>query len=241
MIYFFSYGDEKFNNTKQRLELEAKRSGFFNEVKIYGREDLDKDFIERTKPYIDIRGGFWMWKSYFLKQTLDRMSHNDYCVYIDAGCTVNPLGKERFFEYLYLLKDDSGILSFRMDGLDEEHWTVEKIFEYFQIDKDSEIRKTGQIMATMIIFRKCERTIKLINDFYKIALENPILFSDAFNMSGNCETFRDNRYDQSIFSVMRKKYGSVEILDETYAESSDVWRNLYFEKKIPFLATRIRN
>ena len=96
-------------------------------------------------------------------------------------------------------------------------------------------------MATMVIFRKCERTIKLLNDFYGLALEKPILFSDTFNYSGNSERFRDNRYDQSIFSVMRKKYGSVEIIDETYADSMDGWNKLYFETRIPFLATRIRN
>ena len=241
MIYFFTYGDEKFANTKKRIESEALNSGFFDEVKIYSREDLDKDFIERTKPYIDIRGGFWMWKAFLMKKTIDRMQMDDICVYIDAGCTVNPNGKQRFLEYLDLIKDESGILSFRLDGFDEDQWTTEKIFENFEIEVDSEIRKSGHIMSTMIIFRKCERTIKLLNDFYGLALEKPVLFSDTFNYFGNSETFKDNRYDQSIFSVMRKKYGSVEIIDETYADTTEGWNNLYLVKKIPFLATRIRN
>jgi hypothetical protein len=96
-------------------------------------------------------------------------------------------------------------------------------------------------MATMIIFRKCDKSLKIINDFYNLSLDDTVLFSDEFNKVGNCERFIDNRYDQSIFSVLRKKYETVEIVDETWAPDNNGWNNLYYVKKIPFLATRIRS
>jgi len=241
-VFFFTYGDDKFANTKKRIENEAINSKFFNEIKIYGREDIDNFFLEKTKPYIDIRGGFWLWKALFLKQTIDKMNENDYCIYLDAGCTINPNGSDRLKEYLEIIdRHESGVLSFRMDGLDEEQYTTEKVFNHFNIDIDSPIRKSGQIMATMIIFRKCDKSIKIINELYNLALNNTVLFSDEFNAVGNCERFIDNRCDQSIFSVLRKKYETAEIVDETWAPDNNGWNNLYYVKKIPFLATRIRS
>ena len=95
-------------------------------------------------------------------------------------------------------------------------------------------------MATILIMRKCEKSISLVNEYYNLALSNPKLFSDDYNKEGNCGRFIDNRHDQSLLSVLRKKHGSVEILDETYADTIDGWNNLIYIKKIPFLATRIR-
>ena len=97
MIYFFSYGDDKYKNSKDRIRNEA-RSFIFDKVDIYGREDIPFEFIEKTKPYIDMPrgGGYWLRKPFFLKKTFDMMNDGDICVYADAGCTINPNGLDRF-------------------------------------------------------------------------------------------------------------------------------------------------
>ncbi len=240
-IYFFSYGDDKYKNSKIRIEQEAKNFGLFNYIGIYGPENIDTEFLEKTKPWIDMpRGrGYWLWKSCFLKKTFELMNDGDYCVYCDAGCTINPYGQNRFKEYLELI-DNKGILSFRMDGLDEEQYTSEAIFKHFEVENDEILRKSGQIMATILIMKKCEESIKLINEYYELAINHTHLFSDI-NIEGNCNRFVDFRHDQSVLSVMRKKYGSIEIVDETWAPDMNGWNNLIYNKKIPFLATRIRN
>lgn len=242
MIYFFSYGDNKYANSKLRIEKESKRFGVFDHINIYDPRDIDNEFLTKTSPWINTPrgGGLWLWKSYFLKQTFDKMNINDYCVYADAGCTINPYGSNRFKDYLKMI-DESGVLSFRMDGLDEEQYTTEEIFKHFDIEINSQVRKSGQIMATILILKKNERSIDLVNRYYDLAINNSSLFSDINNSIGNCDRFIDNRHDQSVLSVLRKKYGSVEIQDETYADTTEGWHKLYYEKKIPFLATRIRN
>lgn len=242
MIYFFTYGDDNYKNSKLRIEHEAKMFGF-DSIKIYGRQDIDEEFLNKTKPYINMPrgGGYWLWKSFFLKKTFEEMNYGDICVYADAGCSINPYGSERFNYYRELLdNNESGILSFRMDGLDEERYTTEAIFEHFNIEPDSNVRISGQIMATILIMRKNEKSEKLVEEYYNLALNNTNLFSDEFNLQNNCSRFVDNRHDQSILSVMRKKYNTVEIQDETYADTMEGWNNLVYIKKIPFLATRIR-
>jgi hypothetical protein len=239
MICFLTYGDDKYTNSKKRIYQEAINSNFFDHITIYSRNDISKEFIEKTSPYIhDPRGGgFWLYKSFLLKKTFDMMSEGDFCVYADAGCTINPYGLERF-EYYQNLIQESGVLSFRMDGLNEEAYTSEAIFKEFNVTDDS-IRKSGQIMATILVFKKNEKSTKLINDYYNLAITKTNLFSDDC-VTGNCVGFVDFRHDQSILSVMRKVYGSTEIIDETYADNMGKWNFKIYQEKIPFLATRIR-
>jgi hypothetical protein len=242
MTYFISYGDDKYSNSKNRIKAEAINSGFFDVVNVYGRQDISEEFLEKTKPYIDMPrgGGYWLWKSFFLKKSLDIMNENDYCVYIDAGCSVNPFGLKRLNEYFKLLENKEGILSFQIQ-VEEEKYTTGAIFRYFNIADNSDILKSGQIVGGILVFKKCQNTINLINEYYNLAVNETKLFSDENNYAGNSENFVDNRHDQSILSVLRKIYDSVIIEDETYADTMEGWHNLIYNKKIPFLATRIRN
>jgi hypothetical protein len=243
MTYFISYGDDKYTNSKNRIKAEAINSGFFDVVNVYGRQDISEEFLQKTRPYIDMPrgGGYWLWKSFFLKKTLEEMSEGDYCVYVDAGCSVNPYGIDRFDFYKDLL-GRSGILSFQMgEGAVEEKFTTGAIFNHLNIAETSTIRKTGQIVGGILIIRKCEKSLKLINEYYDAAINHTHLFSDEHNSTGNSSNFIDNRHDQSILSVLRKVYNSTTIEDETYADNMEGWNDLISNKKIPFLATRIRN
>ncbi len=241
MKYFLSFGDDKYKNSKIRIEQEARNSGFFDYINIYGPEHLSEEFKEKTKPYINAQrgAGLWLFKPFIIKKTFEHMNYGDYCVYADAGCLINPNGIDRFEQYLKMI-EETGVLSFRMDGLDEEQYTTEKIFKTLGvIDEHPEVRKSGQIMATIIILRKNSNSVKLINDFYNLAINFTSLFSDEHN-SGNCSRFIADRNDQSILSVLRKTQGSTEIIDETWAPDMEGWNKKLYIDKIPFLATRIR-
>ena len=240
--YFFSYGDNNYKQSKLRLEQEAKNFGF-DHVKIYGREDLDPKFISKTQPFIDfVRGaGYWLWKSFLLKKTFEMMNEGDYCVYIDAGCTINIHGKETFQEYLEMLKnDDSGMLRFTYNNTPEEMFTNDKVFEYFNKKEDTEFRNTDILMAGIMIFKKCENSIKFVEDYYKVVTESPIIFSDYYNHE-RCEKFVDHRHDQSVSSCLVKLNSKfIAVDDHSYAPDMNGWMELVHVRKIPFLATRIR-
>ena len=237
MIYFISYGNQNYKNSKDRIRQEAHNMGF-DSVKIFGPENISEDFVRKTYPYISHpRGaGYWLWKAFFLKNTLDEMNENDFCIYADAGCHLNIHGKKRLVEYLKMISDDeSGIISFEMPGLLEEMYTNEMVFEYFNIDKESPLRKTSQYVGGILIIKKCLNTSQIVDEYYKIAVERPDLFSDIHNNYKKTDVFRDHRHDQSILGILRKKYKSLVIRDETWAED---FRTL---SHVPILATRIRN
>jgi hypothetical protein len=252
--YFFSYGDDKYKLSKERINFEAKQFGF-DKVNVYGPEDLEQDFISKTHPFISHPrgGGYWLWKPYFLKKTFDMMNDGDICVYADAGCTINPNGLDRFEEYLSTMKKEgTGILRFVFGGCKEEIFTNNKVFEFFGKDEDISFIESDHLMATILIFEKNENSTAFVDKYYQITCTNPEIFSDDFNGYNPRPNYKDHRHDQSVSSCLVKFYKFSTIDDETYCTpevvkmniqpgSMEAWRYLYYENKIPFLATRIRN
>ena len=241
MIHFITYGDSMYNETKQRLYNQASNLGWFDKITSYGPEDLDEEFKEKFKEILALPrgGGYWIWKPYIINKHMQMIKDDDILIYLDAGCYINPKGFERFKEYIELLKNnEEACISFQMNHHIEKKWTTKEIFENFNINSDSkDIIESGQIIATVKMFRKCANSINIVSAWLNALHANPLLFTDHYNKNKQCEIFIDNRHDQSICSVLCKLYKTIILEDETYFEDGfGCPKSL----KCPFWATRIR-
>ncbi len=235
VVHFITYGDNNFKNSKKRLEQEAKNVGWFDSISVFGPEDLDNEFKTRFKDVLKHSkgGGYWIWKPYIIKKKLDEIDNDDILIYLDAGCSINPLGKDRFDEYIDMLGNrEEGVISFQMHHA-ENIWTNKKVFDYFNIDINSEVANSGQITGNTNIFKKNANSTKLVNLWYKCLNDDPLLFTDYY--SNNQEAyFKAHRHDQSVFSLIRKIHRSILLTDEGY------FKKFYSEEslKYPFWTTR---
>ena len=66
-----------------------------------------------------------------------------------------------------------------------------------------------------MIFQKNQHTKDIINEFEKVLIFDSELITDKYNDNSQIEGFVSNRHDQSIFSLLTKKYGGVVIENET--------------------------
>ena len=234
-IHFISYGNKRYNKAKERIKKEALDTGWFDSVKIYEQKDLTIEFSEKYKEVLGMSrgGGYWIWKLDIIKQELSKINDGDILVYCDAGCVVNKNGEKRFREYVAMLgKSDKGIISFQMNT-PEKKWTIKEIFNYFDLEVESKIGKSGQINATVIILKKCKHIGILLDKYEKLLDYNMFLVTDKYNNEKQDPIFRDNRHDQSIFSIIRKIYGSIMLEDETAKKYKNI-------EKSPFIAMRKR-
>jgi hypothetical protein len=254
MIHFITYGDDNYEETKKRLCSQARSlsdgtsddgtsdgDSWFNTITSYSPDDLDDDFKERFKNILEQPrgGGYWIWKPYIINKHLEKMEDGDILIYLDAGCHINPSGRERFNEYIEMLKNsEEGAISFQMSQHIEKKWTVKEIFEYFNIHKDSrDIIESGQIIATVRMFKKNSNSTNLVSSWLNTLYYKPLLFTDHYNKKEQSDIFIDNRHDQSVLSVLSKLYKTIIIEDETYfAEGFGCPKSL----KCPFWATRLR-
>jgi len=53
--------------------------------------------------------------------------------------------------------------------------------------------------------------MKLLDLFIKALNDNPLMFTDYYNKINQHSQFKENRHEQSIFSLIRKIHGSVVI------------------------------
>lgn len=238
---FLTFGNKKYYNSLNRIKNEAESFNIFDKILIYNDLNLKNDFPDFWKKHENFiinnpRGyGYWIWKPYLVLKTLETMNENDILVYADAGCSLNNNGINRLNEYFEIVKNSNyGILSFELLGLKEKTYTKMDIFHELEMETH-EYLNSNQIMATIFILKKCDHTIKIINEWYKfVCIYN--LVDDSQSSIKNDENFIDNRHDQSIFSLIRKKYGTEIISDETYYTNWDF--NII--KNYPILSTRIR-
>ena len=216
-VHLITYGSNKFVNSKKRMMVMGMKCGWFNSVKTYGPNDLTGEFKSKYSDILKLKrgGGYWIWKYDIIKQRLDEIKDGDYLVYLDAGCTINRNGHNRFKEYLDILKNNKyGIISFIMNQHIEREWTTKELFNYFKIDLNDKIATSGQILGGILIMKKCPHTYKIIEECYKVIEKDKYLITDRYNFN-QMNYFNENRHDQSIFSVIRKIFGSVIIKDET--------------------------
>ena len=235
---FITFGNEKYYNSLNRIKDEALSFNIFDKILTYNDLDLKNnfsDFWEKHENFIinNKRGyGYWIWKSFLVLKTLETMNENDILVYADAGCTLNNNGIPRLNNYFETVKNSSyGILSFNIGHL-EKKYTKMDIFNELDMNTN-EYLNSGQLMATIFILKKCNHILKLINEWYNLSCIYHLIDDSESNIK-NDETFIENRHDQSIFSLIRKKYGTEIIFDETWSQNF----NYNIIKGIPILSTR---
>lgn len=222
--------------SKKRICKEAENFGSFDYIKAYGPEDLDQEFSNHFKHILSQPkiGGYGIWRPYIIKKELDRIVEGDYLIYLDAGCTLVPSGKPKLSEYIEMLKNsDKGIISFQMPHL-EKWYTTNEIFDHFHAS--DEIKNSGQYLDGILIMKKCEHLVDLIDAWLKSVYDNVDMFTDCYNNT-QPDYFIDHRHEQSVFSVLRKIKGSIVInKDETWFNPFGTPESL----KFPIWATRIR-
>jgi hypothetical protein len=239
MIHFITYGNHNYTNAKKRICDEARSVGWFDTITSYGPEDLDLEFQNKFKDIL-VRprgGGYWIWKPYIIKKHLEKIDDNDILIYMDAGCTINPSGIDRFKEYMEMLNNsDNGCISFDTCH-QEKKLTNKEIFDYFNVDINSDIANSGQICATNIILKKDIYSINIVDLWFKTLHVNPLLFTDDYN-NNPCNRERpeyiETRHDQSVFSIIRKLYGIILLGQEDWFSDFGSEHSL----KFPLWATR---
>tara|TARA_B100000242_G_C43050114_1_gene490587 strand:+ start:1017 stop:1832 length:816 start_codon:yes stop_codon:yes gene_type:complete len=223
-IHFITYGDSiKYLLSIKHIKNLANRSGIFETIKSYSKKDIDQTFLKKYKDVIDQSrgGGFYLWKPWIILNTLNYIDENDIIYYSDAGSSFNPYGVERFKEYINLLNSSEfGNLRFENKKIYiEKHWTTKEILKYFNEDLNSKISNTPQLLGGHLLFKKNDHTKFFFEKFFEVINHDFNLITDFYNLD-QIEGFVENRHDQSILSIISKKYGGVILENETFFENN---------------------
>jgi len=205
---------------------------------------IPRDFIRAHRHFLAQSGrgdGYWIWKSYFVRDLLSRLPDDAILFYADAGCAINVGAQARFDEWIELCEARE-VISFELEDKNdkmrfwEKHWTKMSVAELMNCTAP-EYLETGQILSGIFGVKKTRQTIDLIRRWQDLcSLEWTI--NDSVQPVRNADGFCEHRHDQSIFSLLLKQAGFAPIHDETYPEDGD-WNNPFIGH-VPVVARRRR-
>jgi hypothetical protein len=127
-LYLVIFGDKGTQKdmtlSKYRLAKQAEETGWFDGIFIYDRNDIRITDDEAGETGF----GWWRFKAQIVKLTFDKIEDGDIVLYLDAGCSLNEKGRERFFEYVEICKEGVGFLGFEIGNTLEKTHTKRDLF-----------------------------------------------------------------------------------------------------------------
>ena len=200
--YHISYAAGRYLKAQEYCSNSAKHFGF-DEVYSFGPKDIDRDFVQNNiKILQQQRGaGYWLWKPYFVCKTLEKMQDGDLLVYSDSGSYYQSSPQPLID---LILKEEKGVLSFELKGLLEKEYTKRDAFVLMGLD-DAKYSESSQREATFVWMIKNDFTMALAKEYLEYAQDERII-TDLPSENPNHPEFKDHRHDQSIWSLLCKKY-----------------------------------
>ena len=224
--YFLTFGGGEGpqigNNSAINGGNKSSRTGYHNAVKrltkqveelkifdyIYPKTELDlkndENFWGKHGQYIINNHriyGYGIWKPYLIMKTMKKMKYNDILLYADAGCIIQNSHKEELERLFKVVDTDLIIASLTCI---EQDWSKMDLIKHLRLE-NSKLLKINQRQSSTIMFKKCKKTVDLVNEWYNISC-NYHMIDDTPSIIPNVDSFKEHRHDQSIFSLLTKKY-----------------------------------
>ena len=206
VLITFGAGGQHYYDAIERLKNQAFNLNLFDKIILYTDKDLlnDTEFWYQHSNFIlnNSRGyGYWVWKSYIIKKTMESMKDGDILLYLDCGCEIDIRKKEQINKYFQIVKNDY-IIGSRV--CIEKDWT--KMDLILKLDMLNEkYLSSSQHQAGCVLYFVCDQTRELVNNWYEIGSDYHNI-DDSPSINKNLIGFREHRHDQSIFSLLTKKY-----------------------------------
>ncbi|MGP1509914.1 MAG: hypothetical protein ACTTIU_05190 [Treponema lecithinolyticum] len=235
-IYFCSFGDRKLKPTLQRIKREAQDFSLFKKIFIYTENNLSLKERKDIHTIISItkssRGyGYWIWKPVIILKTLKKIKDNNILIYCDAGCELNKNGLPKLYKYIDMaVKRDIVVTQLPPPTYTDLNWTKADtlaLFPDIPITKLSE----GQIQSGTIILKNNSYTRNIIQQWKNfMTIENLHFFDDSISIKQNNKTFKENRHDQSILSLILKANHFIALpVSHFHSETENGWKELIDE------------
>lgn len=209
MKWLINYADNRFRKQQRFAEIMANQFGSFDKVICYGPDDIDNDFKATNHSTLSESrgGGYWLWKPYFIVETLKLLKPGEILFYADSGAFfVKPVDS-----ILGCWPIGQDVIGFQLP-LIEVQWTKTELLDSMGCNRE-EFTQTNQMSASFIVFKKSEESVKFAEEYLKLCSKK-----SHIDDSISCEQaadFIEHRHDQSVFSLLYKKYGFIPMRDPT--------------------------
>ena len=179
MKFFLSFGNKRFIKSRARIAEEAIKTTLFDDAIIETEQICNEEpFKSVCSKYTHTgRGFYWyMWKPYIIYKTLKNLKDGDILFYCDAGMKIYSQNINKFKNLFILVQDKNkcptGIATFITTGNSSQRteymYNMVQVFKHFGVENNRNITHTQQCQAGVNIIFKCDKSIKIIEEWFKL-------------------------------------------------------------------------
>lgn len=171
-----------------------------SEFLTYNPGDIDEDFfLMNAEIFNQPRGyGYWLWKPYFLYQTMNLTPENEIIVYLDSGVeVVNSLNyiKDRMQGDIWLFGNEHNHVD----------WCKGDVLRRMLESDDFEGWDERQVQASVIFVRNTPFARRFVKGWL-LWCQMPNFIDDSPSFIENVSTFKEHRHDQAILTNLAIRY-----------------------------------
>jgi hypothetical protein len=226
MKLHINYADGGFYEAQKENSRSALAVGGVDKSVQCRRADLDEQFVSRNAHILNQKrgAGYWLWKPYIINEHLRTLDKDDYLIYTDSGMVFTDSVDGLIAIEKDHLNTDGMIMTETTRWIPqgppweapvEFMWTKRDAFVLTETDVP-EITQTTQANAAFILMQPRERVFQFLQEWLHWGSDVRAI-TDIGNCMGklNYTPFCEHRHDQSLFSILGKKYGFRLICDMT--------------------------
>ena len=234
MKILINYADEQYNPARKWNSYTGKHIAHFDKIYEFAPKDIDANFYRENEQILTIKrgNGLWLWKPYFINKVIEQSNDGDIIFYCDAGAlfirNISPVISQ-LSEKAPLFVCDIPLI--------ESCFTKPICFE--KIEGKEKYKSSNQIIATYFCTLVTPFTRKFIEEWLTLCRDYELLSPSGLGKHDmpQCnygETFVTHREDQSIFSLLCKKYHIIPHKDISQRGTKpETYRSPYYAYKVP--------
>ena len=210
----------------KRIGKQAKRLGIFDEIILYTPDMMPAYVKESPLMAYKRGGGYWVWKSAIIWETLQQYDEGDIVVYTDAGCSLQK--SKQWEEFWSMLSNEHNTIVFQYkDEMPEwkrwgqtstkiKYWSKLSVLRYFEELLGSYDGEYNKILSGWIMCKG--KNNSFIKHWLDITQEHPKLIVDPVGeeIKEQLPSLAYHKHEQSIITPLAHIYFlEVLILTET--------------------------
>lgn len=209
MRVLVNYANDNVKFGQKLNSVTGKHIAHFDKIFSYSPQDISNDFKLKNAEILNVnsKNGLFLWKPYIVKKTLDKLNEGDILFYCDSGAFF----LKKMDQVFKLMKK----IDIWCCGLPliEKQFTKTETFYYLNCLNDK-FTDTNQIHASFFAIKKSKVTVKFVNEWLFLCENIKILNAKNYDVVQDENiNFVGHRYDQSIFSLLCKKYNIEPMMD----------------------------
>jgi hypothetical protein len=220
--HFITFATEDHMSFAKENVKTAMSVGGFDTAKIYTMNDIDNYYKAQNAALFAHKrlAGYAVWKPYIILKRLLEIDENDILCYNDSKYLW--LTNVRNMERDILTGKNIGVYKNKPNSGThiEKQWTKGDAFVLMNIpfnDFGNKVKNSDQVWSGFILLRNAFAPIRFISEWltynqdYRIASDSPT------KIVPNDGIFKENRHDQTILSLLCKKWGiRMDMIDKNY-------------------------